>query len=51
MTKGGGWGSREGKVPWAPSCRNLNCISCISLPLSLRMLERLAKKHLEETRL
>lgn len=48
MPEAGGWDGRERKFPWEPSCQNLHCIS---LSLSLRVLERLAKMHLDEIRL
>lgn len=48
VSEAGGWDGREQKVPWEPSCHNLNCISP---SLLLRVLERLAKMHLDEIRL
>lgn len=47
-SKEGGWDGREGKVPWEPSCEDPDCILLL---LPLRILERLAKKHLDKKRL
>lgn len=48
IMEGGGWEGREGKVPWGPSPEDPDCIPP---RLTLRMLERLAKKHLDKKRL